>query len=69
MRGIRGADDEDELARWLEAGYAKAFRTALLLLRNRADAEEAVQDAFLRARRFRATAARCGCRWPSSTSC
>jgi RNA polymerase sigma-70 factor (ECF subfamily) len=54
MRGIRGADDEDELARWLEAGYAKAFRTALLLLRNRADAEEAVQDAFLRAWRFRA---------------
>jgi RNA polymerase sigma-70 factor (ECF subfamily) len=53
MRRTEGGD-EDDLARWLEAGYAKAFRTALLLLRNRADAEEAVQDAFLRAWRFRA---------------
>ncbi|MDQ2754494.1 MAG: RNA polymerase sigma factor [Actinomycetota bacterium] len=46
--------EEDELSRWLSEGYAPAYRTALLLLHNRADAEEAVQDAFLRAWRFRA---------------
>jgi RNA polymerase sigma-70 factor, ECF subfamily len=38
---------------WLEAGYATSFRTACLLLGNRADAEEAVQEAYLRAWRFR----------------
>ena len=43
----------DELASWLEAGYAKSFRTACLIMGNRADAEEAVQEAFLRAWRFR----------------
>jgi RNA polymerase sigma-70 factor (ECF subfamily) len=47
----RGAGD---LAEWLEEGYAPAFRTACLILHNRADAEEAVQEAFLRAWRFRA---------------
>jgi RNA polymerase sigma-70 factor (ECF subfamily) len=47
----RGAGD---LADWLEEGYAPAFRTACLILHNRADAEEAVQEAFLRAWRFRA---------------
>jgi RNA polymerase sigma-70 factor (ECF subfamily) len=44
----------DELARWLAEGYAPAYRTALLVLHDRADAEEAVQEAFLRAWRFRA---------------
>lgn len=46
--------DEDGLQRWLAEGYAPAYRTAYLILRNPADAEEAVQDAFLRAWRFRA---------------
>ena len=43
----------DELADWLAAEYNRAFRTACLILRNPADAEEAVQDAFLRVWRFR----------------
>ena len=42
-----------QLAEWLEEGYAGSFRTACLILGNRADAEEAVQDAYLRAWRFR----------------
>ena len=44
---------EQQLADWLEEGYAPSFRTACLILGNRADAEEAVQDAYLRAWRFR----------------
>ena len=44
----------DELSDWLEASYASAYRTACLILRNPADAEEAVQEAFLRVWRFRA---------------
>jgi RNA polymerase sigma-70 factor (ECF subfamily) len=42
-----------QLAEWLEEGYAPSFRTACLILGNPADAEEAVQEAFLRAWRFR----------------
>lgn len=45
---------DDELSTWLAEGYVPAFRTAFLILHNRHDAEEAVQDAFLRAWRFRA---------------
>ena len=45
---------EQQLEEWLEEGYAHSFRTACLILGNRADAEEAVQDAYLRAWRFRA---------------
>jgi RNA polymerase sigma-70 factor (ECF subfamily) len=57
LRGVSNAatgPESDELAIWLADGYAPAFRTAYLILHNRADAEEAVQDAFLRAWRFRA---------------
>jgi RNA polymerase sigma-70 factor, ECF subfamily len=50
----RGDKDDDELSRWVAEGYAPAYRTAFLILHNRHDAEEAVQDAFLRAWRFRA---------------
>src|ERR1019366_3232974 len=44
---------EQRLEEWLEDGYARSFRTACLILGNPADAEEAVQEAFLRAWRFR----------------
>lgn len=43
----------DELGRWIIEDYGRAYRTAWLILRNGADAEEAVQEAFLRAWRFR----------------
>src|ERR1700722_5563441 len=44
---------EQRLEDWLEEGYAVSFRTACLILGNHADAEEAVQEAYLRAWRFR----------------
>src|SRR4051794_8819727 len=47
--------ERDELGRWLATSYASAYRTACLILHNPADAEEAVQDAFLRVWRFRAS--------------
>jgi RNA polymerase sigma-70 factor, ECF subfamily len=50
-----GPTDKDDLARWLQESYQGSFRTACLLLGNSADAEEAVQEAFLRAWRFRAS--------------
>jgi RNA polymerase sigma-70 factor (ECF subfamily) len=49
-----GVPETDELSRWLATSYASAYRTACLILHNPADAEEAVQDAFLRVWRFRA---------------
>lgn len=44
---------EKRLETWLDENYVASFRTACLILGNRADAEEAVQEAFLRAWRFR----------------
>lgn len=43
----------DDLDAWLTEAYPKAYRTACLVLRSSADAEDAVQDAFLRVWRFR----------------
>jgi RNA polymerase sigma-70 factor (ECF subfamily) len=45
--------DDEPLAAWVGARYARAYRTAVLICGNPADAEEALQDAFLRAWRFR----------------
>lgn len=45
--------DEGALAAFLEESYDRAYRTAWLIVRDRADAEEAVQEAFLRVWRFR----------------
>src|SRR4051812_33720129 len=42
----------DDLDAWLAESYPTAFRTACLVLRSSADAEDAVQDAFLRVWRF-----------------
>ena len=43
-----------DLPRFVADSHGRAYRTACLILRNPADAEEAVQEAFLRAWRFRA---------------
>src|SRR5438270_13058599 len=55
VRSLVGVSEVDELERWLATSYASAYRTACLILRNPADAEEAVQDALLRVWRFRAS--------------
>ncbi|MGH9077888.1 MAG: RNA polymerase sigma factor [Acidimicrobiales bacterium] len=52
--GAAPAGPVDQLARWLDQSYTVAYRTAFGLLHHRMDAEDAVQDAFLRAWRFRA---------------
>jgi RNA polymerase sigma-70 factor (ECF subfamily) len=44
---------DQQLEAWLDESYVASFRTACLILGNRSDAEEAVQEAFLRAWRFR----------------
>ena len=54
---MRSHEDVGELEAWLKEGYARSFRTACLILGNRSDAEEAVQEAYLRAWRFRASLA------------
>jgi RNA polymerase sigma-70 factor, ECF subfamily len=47
-------DDQGEsLEEWLQESYAVAYRTACLVLRDQAAAEDAVQEAFLRVWRFR----------------
>ena len=43
----------DDLDSWLAESYPRAYRTACLVLRSPAEAEDAVQDAFLRVWRFR----------------
>ena len=45
--------DDGALTAFLESSYDRAYRTAWLIVRDRADAEEAVQEAFLRVWRFR----------------
>ncbi|MDQ1521032.1 MAG: hypothetical protein QOI55_2105 [Actinomycetota bacterium] len=44
---------DDPLGEWVRARYARAYRTAVLICGNPSDAEEALQDAMLRAWRFR----------------
>jgi len=50
---VGGSSDMNDLATWLEEGYPQSVRTAYLILGNRLDAEDAVQEAFLRAWKFR----------------
>ena len=46
--------DDGELDDWLAQDYATAYRTACLVLRDPHEAQDAVQEAFLRVWRFRA---------------
>jgi RNA polymerase sigma-70 factor, ECF subfamily len=43
----------DEFGEWVGARYERAYRTAVMVCGNPADAEEALQEAFLRVWRFR----------------
>ena len=61
---MEGHTDVEDLGAWLEEGYARSFRTACLIMGNRSDAEEAVQEAFLRAWRFRASLGTGSDVWP-----
>lgn len=48
-----GRGSVGDLGELLVAGYGRAYRTAYLIMRDPSDAEEAVQEAFLRVWRFR----------------
>jgi RNA polymerase sigma-70 factor (ECF subfamily) len=43
----------DEIEQWLKQDYPTAYRTACLVLRDPVEAQDAVQEAFLRVWRFR----------------
>jgi RNA polymerase sigma-70 factor (ECF subfamily) len=46
-------DTETDIQDWLTQDYGTAYRTACLVLRDPVDAQDAVQEAFLRVWRFR----------------
>ena len=50
---MKGSADVTDLEGWLTESYPQSVRTAYLILGNRLDAEDAVQEAFLRAWKFR----------------
>lgn len=45
----------DDIDAWLKQDYSTAYRTACLVLRDPVEAQDAVQDAFLRVWRFRSS--------------
>lgn len=49
------APPADDLEAWLARDYATAYRTACLVLRDPYEAQDAVQEAFLRVWRFRSS--------------
>ncbi len=55
MAGTRGRMEtsDSDIEAWLDDYYPSAYKTAFMILGNRQDAEEAVQEAFLRVWRFR----------------
>jgi len=50
---VRDDAHDHDLESWLRESYPQSVRTAYLILGNRLDAEDAVQEAFLRAWKFR----------------